>query len=231
MESYLFSPDTKMADIFHSNLSLATLMPRLGIAFGFGDKSIAQCCQEHKLNCDFFLLVCNVYTFPAYLPDRKQILSTDMSNLLPFLSASHEYYLNGRLAHIENHWKNIIGNADRAFQQVLLRFFAEYKDEVQKHFEYEEQVVFPYINLLQNAQTANPNSSFKIEQFEKNHSNIEDKLKDFINIILKYLPGTLKTEDRLSVLYDIDRLSSDLNRHSLIEDKILVPYVKYLEEK
>ena len=71
----------------------------------------------------------------------------------------------------------------------------------------------------------------EIDQFEQNHSNIEDKLADLINIIIKYLPGKLRTADRISMLQDLNALSADLNRHALIEDKILVPFVEYLEKQ
>ena len=60
--------------------------------------------------------------------------------------------------------------------------------------------------------------------------NIEDKLGDLTNIILKYLPGDIMPKERISLLFDIFQLSSDLNTHAVIEDKILIPFVETLEK-
>ena len=50
-------------------------------------------------------------------------------------------------------------------------------------------------------------------------------------IIFKYLPGNVSPEDSIDVVFDIFQLSADLNKHALIEDRILVPYVEMLEAK
>ena len=55
-------------------------------------------------------------------------------------------------------------------------------------------------------------------------------MSDLVQIIFKYLPETVTGEDAVDVVYDILLLSDDLNKHSLIEEKVLVPYVKHLEE-
>ncbi|MFA6779139.1 MAG: hemerythrin domain-containing protein, partial [Paludibacteraceae bacterium] len=72
--------------------------------------------------------------------------------------------------------------------------------------------------------------AFTIKEFERAHSNIEDKLSDLTNIIVKYLPAETMPDERISVWFDITQVSRDLNKHALIEEKILVPYVKHLEE-
>ena len=71
---------------------------------------------------------------------------------------------------------------------------------------------------------------YSIEQFEENHSNIEDKLEDLKNILIKYLPGEVPAEELNRTLFNVFPLEDDLGRHALIEDKVLVPYVMQLEE-
>ena len=91
---------------------------------------------------------------------------------------------------------------------------------------YEEEVVFPYIEALIHGRR---NDSYKIDEFEHNHTNIQDVLDDMMNILLKYLPGDILPKERIEISLDIMELSDDLNRHSLIEDRILIPYVELLE--
>lgn len=228
MNHSFFSREMKMSEVFHANLNLAMIMPRLGIEFGFGEKTIEQSCNQYGVDCEFFLMICNVYTFPEYLPAEQSLKSLNLDQLLEFLLKSHIYYMQERLPHIENHWKKIIATTDESMQKILEKFYIEYGMEVCNHFKYEEEVVFPHIRLLLENQR---DKDYRIAQFADIHSNIEDKLADLINIIIKYLPGKLQTADRISILRDINALSNDLNRHALIEDKILIPYVEYLESQ
>ena len=122
---------------------------------------------------------------------------------------------------------------DKRYGNMLRHFFAGYKNEVEEHFDYEEQVVFPYIERLriasENGETLP--ESYHIHDYAEAHDNIEDKLSDLTQIIFKYLPGNVSPEDSIDVVFDIFQLSADLNKHALIEDRILVPYVEMLEAK
>ena len=68
-----------------------------------------------------------------------------------------------------------------------------------------------------------------MSKFVDSHGNIEDKLGDLVQIIFKYLPESVTSDDTVDMVYDILQLSLDLNRHSLVEEKVMVPYVLHLE--
>ena len=223
----LFAKKMKLADLLLENHNLALILQRFGIELGFGEKTVANVCEQYGLSSDFFLLICNVYTDDQYLPTAEEIANIDMKALVPYLIASHNYYLNERIPHIDRHLTRIADACPESHKNILHRFFDDYKMEVEKHFQYEEETVFPYINLLCKGEKA---MGYTITQFEDNHSNIEDKLNDLTNIIIKYLPGDIMPKERISLLFDIFQLSSDLNKHNLIEDKILIPYVTSLEK-
>lgn len=222
----LFSPKMKMSEMLLSNPSLVAMLPRFGIELGFGEKKVCEVCDKYGISTPFFLLVCNVYSHDEYLPNEEEIDSIDMTGLVPYLLASHKYYLEERISSIELKMKNISENCDPRYGSIIQKFFSVYKGEVINHFKYEEGTVFPYIkNLIKGEHQ----KTYNIEQYESNHSNIEDKLADLTNILIKYLPSNISQKDRISALSDIFSLSSDLKKHSLIEDKILVPYVEVLE--
>ena len=222
----LFTPKMKLADIISSNPSLVLILQRFRIELGFGEKSVAEVCRANGLSEQFFLLICNVYTNDRYLPSMEELQETDMSSLVPYLIASHSYYLDERIPHIERHLDRIAEACPKNHKEILQRFFHDYKTEVQNHFLYEEKTVFPYIEALRKGESGD---GYSINQFEENHSNIEDKLNDLTNIFIKYLPGNIMPKERVSVLFDIFQLSGDLNKHSLIEEKILIPYVVTVE--
>lgn len=226
MKSRLFASESRLSDLITAHPSLMTLLKRLGISLGFGDRSIDDVCQQSGVDTSFFLLICNVHTFNNYVPSTATILGTDMTGLVPYLERSHKYYVEKRLPHIERHLDAIAQSLGGRIGQVFISFFKEYKTEVEAHFLHEERDVFPHIIALMNGQR---DSSYSIDSFLQTHSDIEGKLGDLLNIVFKYLPPQDDDDDVLDVVYDILRLSEDLKKHTLIEEKIMVPLVQHLE--
>ena len=215
-----------MSDLITAHPSLLSLLSRLGISLGFGDRSIADVCEESGVDTAFFLLICNVYTFNNYVPSTAAILGTDMTGLVPYLEKSHKYYVEKRLPHIECHLDAIAQKLNGRIGKVFISFFKEYKEEVETHFMHEERDVFPHIRGLM---AGNRDATYSIGEFIDTHSDIEGKLDDLLNIVFKYLPPQVDDDNVLDVVDDILRLSEDLKKHTFIEEKIMVPLVKHLE--
>lgn len=226
MKSRLFSSESRLSDLITAHPSLLSLLTRLGISLGFGDRSIEDVCQASGVDTEFFLLICNVYTFNNYVPTTATILDTDMTGLVPYLEKSHRYYVDKRLPHIECHLDAIASQLKGRIGQVFISFFKEYKHEVEAHFSHEEQDVFPHIKALMGGEC---DTSYSIGEFLHTHSDIEGKLDDLLNIVFKYLPPQVDDDNVMDVVYDILRLSEDLKKHTFIEEKIMVPLVKHLE--
>lgn len=230
MDSRLFSADMKLADVIHTDYSLLLLLHRFGLNLGFGDKTVKECCEAAGVSCPLFLMICNVYSNEAYLPADHEIedIGGHVDQLIAYLKNSHAYYLDSRMFAIQEQLKEISGNCEEHHRKILHLFFNEYKNEVIRHFDYEEDTVFPYITNVVKGTTPD---DYKIEVFRENHSNIDDKLNDLKNIIMKYLQGDALSEMRIRVLFGIFSLEEDLSKHSLIEEKILIPLVVKLEQR
>ncbi len=226
MKEFLYDSASKMSEMITAHPGLVMMLPRFGIELGFGDKSIGEVCRLHGVDAGFFLLMCNVYTFDNYVPTAHVIDSTDLTHLVDYLRRSHQYYVEKRLPHIERHLQHMASALPDRVATVFMHFFSTYKNEVVAHFGHEEERVFPHIEALQRGHS---DDSYQIDAFLASHSNIEDKLDDLLQIIFKYLPPQAMGDDAISVVYDILQLSHDLRKHSLIEEKILVPYVTHLE--
>lgn len=221
----LFSAQTKMADVILRDYRLLTLLPRFDIRLGFGEQTVSQVCRSYGVNEHFFLLVCNINTFDDYHPEGKEISGIEIESMLMYLKKSHDYYVNDRIASIEQKLTAMSGCGAEHSHKILSRFFTEYKQEVLKHFAYEEREVFPNIAAL----TRGEKIDFHIAQYEENHDNIDDKLSDLKNIIIKYLPQECSTRERNDILIDIFLFEEDLTKHTRIEDKVLIPYVREVE--
>lgn len=226
MTKQFFSTNMKLADLISANYHLILILPRLGISLGFEDKSVEDVCRNNHVDPELFILICNIYSFSDYIPDNKKITSININQLVSYLLASHQYYIQERIPHIEQHLHHIANRVEPKYGTILKKFFDDYKSEVFNHFKYEEELVFPHLKQLCES---NKHQSYCIEEFTETHSNIEDKLGDLTQIIYKYLPGNILPEESIELVFDVMELSSDLNKHTLIEEKILTPYIETLE--
>ncbi len=222
------SEKTKIADMIGAYPNLLLLLPRFGMKLGFGECNIKDVCKKHDISPIFFMLVCRAYTEPNFLPSKADIMSVSMKDMMAYLKSSHRYYTNMRLPHIERHLTSVIKACEPILGKTLNNFFEEYKSEITKHFDYEEKTVFPYIESLL---AGSHIKGYSIAQFKKNHSNIEDKLTDLLNILLKYLPSDIDEENRIDLSLHIIELSSDLRSHSVVEEHILMPFVENIEKQ
>lgn len=222
-----FAGRMKMADLIATNHNLILFMPRFGIALGFGDKRVEEVCAESGISADFVLLICNVCTFDDYLPELDEIVCTDLTRVVEFLKASHVYYLD-KIPHIGEHLSSIASKLGDKYGTILKNFYSDYQTELTAHFRYEEDTVFPYLERLM------AGADDRMEQLaglNDSHENIEETLSDLTQIVYKYLPGSLMPEESIDVVFDILQLSADFEKHYLIEEKIVMPYIQWLERR
>ncbi|MBR4789238.1 MAG: hemerythrin domain-containing protein, partial [Bacteroidales bacterium] len=86
----------------------------------------------------------------------------------------------------------------------------------------------PYV---QNLLVGKSSAAYSIDRFEENHSNIDEKLSDLKNLILKSLPDVCDDSLRVRLLNYIYALQNDLTCHTRIEDEVLVPMVRLIERR
>lgn len=214
-----------MSDLVCDNYPVLLVMSRFGIVLGFGDKSIGQVCDENGVHTDTFLAVVNLLLDEGDPEEYKSDIS--VGALLGYLHNSHDYFLNFRLPAIRRNLLGVIDCGAKDIAIAILRFFDEYVAEVQKHMRYEERTVFPYVTALLNG--VHP-GEYSIAVFRKRHDQVEAKLTELKNILIKYYPATSSNELN-SVLFDIFTCEQDLASHNYIEDYLFVPAVQELENQ
>ncbi len=216
MNRTLFTGRMKMADMIASNYDLILMLPRFGIPLGFGEKSVKEVCRDCGVDDHFFLTVCNIYTFDDYRPDSEDVSRIDNRLVAEHLRASHRYYLEERLPHLQHHLDHITEKAGQS-GEILRKYYADYCREVREHVRREEK------NLGQMMEEG----AQVTEHYLKSHDNIRDKLNDLTQIIYKYLPGERLNEEMMELVFDILQLSRDLEKHAMIEELLLVPQEDY----
>ena len=221
-----FHGNMKMADLVEANYHLLAVLTRFGIEGGFGERTVREICEKNRLDPDTFVLICNVFSDKAYQPSEEILRDGHIDDILRYLHQSHDYYTSNALVLLASTIEDLIKPCADAQKKVIWQFFADYKSELDKHFAYEEGEVIPYV---QNLLLGKRNPSYSIDRFEENHSNIDEKLSDFKNLVMKSLPPACDAAVRLQLLLWICALQEDLRCHTYIEDHVLVPMVRLLE--
>lgn len=222
-----FTPETKMADLIEVNYHLLSVLVRLGIEGAFGERTVGELCEKHHLDTATFILICNIYSRKDFHPSDEILKQGRVKDILRYLHQSHDYYLNSALVAIAGNIETLIQPCSPAQKQVIWRFFSDYKAELDKHFAYEEDEVIPYVKGLLRGERRH---GFSIDKFEENHSNINETLLDLKSLILKSLPPSCEDSLRVRLLNYLFALQSDLKCHTRIEDEVLVPMVRLIED-
>lgn len=202
------------------------VMSRFGIKIGFGDKSIGEVCKQNKVDTCTFLMVVNFLLEMKTTPVENVNKCLSIDSLITYLHNAHDYFLNFRLPHLRRKLVEAISDCPSDVSFVITNFFDEYTAEVNKHMMYEEKTVFPYVRGLLKGQK---NAKYSIAIFSKRHDQIELKIVELKNLLLKYYPGE-GSHLLNSVLFDIFATERDLFTHNLIEDNLFTPAIIELEK-
>ena len=222
-----YASTDKMSDLICENYSLLLVMSRFGLSLGFGDKTVKQVCEQQGVHTETFLAVVNFMDDECCMPDEYR-QNVSIKALMEYLRQAHSYFLDFNLPAIRRKLIDAIDCLQNDVSFLILKFFDEYVNEVRAHMEYENQVVFEYVNTLLAGRDV---SGYNISVFAARHNQIEVKLTELKNIIVKYYPA--KTNNNLlnSVLFDIYSCEKDLCSHCRVEDYMFVPLIMEFEKK
>jgi regulator of cell morphogenesis and NO signaling len=218
----------KMADLIIENSKLLLLLEHFEIDFAVKDKTIEQLCTDNKIDLAVFLVFGNLYN--GFFPDKNEINALeDISTIIRFLKNSHRFYKHDKYPELKSFLVQL--NERQNSEDILMieKFFNDYFEEVLEHLDYEESIVFPYIcRLIENGKIAKK-LNFSANEYRDHHSDIETKLTDLKNLLLKHISLKNDFSLRRKFLFSLFELEFDLTVHSLIEDKILLPLVGKIE--
>lgn len=217
-----FGQNDRLIDLISANNLLLMVISRFSISLGFGDKTVAEVCREDGVDLSTFLAVCNFVCGRPY-----ESHTVDLSSLMSYLKRAHSYFLDFMLPTIRRKLIESVNCADiNDVAFLILKFFDEYIEEVSRHMNYENSVVFPYVNNLLKGVA---DGSFSISTYSDSHESMVGKLMELKEIFIRHYHQ--KDNDMLnSALFDIITCGHDLTSHCEVEDKLLVPAVKRLEK-
>lgn len=220
----------KMSGLIKENPHLLLLLEHFEIDFVVSDKTIRQLCADYQIPEPLFLVFSNIYN--GFEADIKDIVSVEnIFFIIRFLKNSHSYYKTDKYPEIKGFIKDLQDRTGSREVKLIEKFFADYFSEVVEHLDYEDDVAFPYFVMLAEKNGDANDSRFSAKEYKDHHSDIETKLADLKNLLLKHIHVSNELSLRRKLFYSLFELEFDLHIHALIEDKILLPLIDRVERK
>ena len=223
-----YKPTDKMSDLICENYALLQVLSRFGLSLGFGDKSVQEVCEMNNVDCNTFLIVVNFLVEESNLiQDHPKGLSVPA--LMNYLKQAHHYFLDFQLTTIRRKLIEAIDcSTENKVAFLIIQFFDAYVNEVRKHMEYENEKVFTYVEQLLRGERP---EEYNISVFARHHDQINAKLTELKNIIIKYYPAGGDNNLLNATLFDIFSCEEDLDSHNRVEDYLFVPAIMELEKE
>ncbi|MBQ4286129.1 MAG: hemerythrin domain-containing protein [Bacteroidales bacterium] len=203
------SANMKMAELLEKDPSLLGVFARMGFSFGYGDATVEDVCKGAGTDPETFLLICRVYSREDYRPSSEELKKADLSVIVRYLSLSHTYYLDVAMKDLAAGLGRMIVPCGDDTQRVIWKFFNDFKEELRKHFAYEEECVFPYID------------SDDASLPDEDHSGVEETLEDLKSLVMNHLTAEADQKEAFKVLSAITSLQDDIRKHILLEESAL----------
>ena len=214
-----------MYELIGNNYNLLLVITRFGIPLGVGEMTVQEVCAKYNVHCPTLVAVLNYISSPGTPVSTKLLATLSADALVQYLHNSHHYFIKYKLASLRKQLQEAIAGGPKELNELLMKFFDDYTQEVHKHMGYEEKTVFPYVHTLQEHRA----SKYHISTFSRRHDNIEGKISELKNILVKYYPdgtGYALT----AFLHDLFAVEEDLTSHNNLENELFVPLIAYLEE-
>lgn len=218
-----FGANDRVTDLVMEDYNILPVLSRFSLPLGFDNKTIGQLCSEAGIDTDGFLLIINFL-----MSGRMDELPDGMSPMVivDFLRNSHDYFITYKFPHIRANLLAALDESHSDINPIIVKFYDDYIAQVRKHFAYEEQTVFPYIEAL----TSGRSSEYNIDIFRRNHDEVGDRLAELKNIILRYYTTSMPYR-MYDALVDIFNCEEDLESHADIENHILIPMISSMEKR
>lgn len=228
------SVNDKLAELIIDNNSLLLLLEHFGIELPLQDLKVGQICRQYNINEAIFIAFANLYNGSTTIPDIDLDVK-DALTIVKFLGTSHHLYSEQLYPEIMELIKQMSQLNDHKEMKLVWLFFADYFKEVTEHLDYENEVFHPYVvwlveQITQNKRDDSSNNYSTIE-YKDHHDDIEEKLIDLKNLLIKYLPLEKDQIVRRKLFYHLSQLEFDLKIHSTIEELILIPLTIRLENR
>jgi regulator of cell morphogenesis and NO signaling len=220
--------DMKVVNLVKDNPVLLLVLENFGITNFDKEFTVFQLCKKMDINANLFLLICNLHN--GFYNDKSTSISTkDLPDIISYLKKGHQYYQTEKYPEIVSYIKQIKKIDNSNILSLIDTYFNEYFEEVKEHIKYEEDVAFPYFLSMVNQNQLETN--YTSNKYKEHHNDIESHLNAFRDLLIQHVQLKEQHNIKRKLLISLSELEFELKVHSHIEDTILIPLIKILEEE
>lgn len=228
----ILTAELKISEFILNNPYLLLFLEHFGIDLPIQDKSLETICAENNVSLGLLVSFANLYNGVQDI-QTVDLSFDDAKAIIRYLKNSHRFYSEEIYPEIQSTIKQMAEVNDSSEMALVKKFFNEYLNEVKTHLDYEDDIVFPYVlhlsDKIQNKKQGEKSKGYSILNFREEHNDIEEKLDDLKQLLIKYLPHKNDRKLRRILLLSLFELEYDLNVHAQIEQLILIPLVEKME--
>jgi regulator of cell morphogenesis and NO signaling len=231
--------ENTIAELVVKNYKTAAIFKRHGIDFCCGGKiSISEACDKQGVHQETLLK--ELQEALHMLPEKNDAASLELDELTRYIVDTHHNYVRQRIPEIEPFLEKVIrvhGEKHPELKQVR-ELFDAIKEELLTHMQKEENVLFPYIRTMVEAQ--NTQKTIEAPHFgtiknpirvmEHEHELAGDKCREIRNLTQNLTPPEGACNTYRVTFAMLDEFENDLHRHVHLENNILFPQSTQLEE-
>lgn len=188
--------------------------------------------QPEKLGVDFFDTYYKGVETPSEF-DGHSFADLSLKDTLGYLQKSHTEYLNLWLPKIEGsvqEIKEVIGVNDISL--TLKAFVVNYSNELRTHINFEERVLYNFVEKLLNGKYVEKEKVFVLNHFLETHNHhISDDLEKIQKVIKVKEPDIDSNEMVTELFEQLNLIHNDLEVHGVVEDNIFIEKIhQYIAE-
>lgn len=236
----LIQKESKIGEVVAGNFHAAKIFEDHGLDFCCGGKkTIEAACGEKGVNTD--QLLAELESINAVNPSSTHFDKWEADFLAEYIINNHHAYVVNAVSTIEHHLQKVVSAHGEKHTEVVKieSVFTELKNELLDHMAKEEKMLFPYIkkmNIALKNTLEMPVPPFgtvenPIKVMESEHDNAGLLTKEINKLSNGYQPPK-DACTTFRVLYnELKEFEDDLHVHIHLENNILFPKAKLLEEK
>lgn len=236
----MISKNMTVGEIVAKNVAFAEIFEKYGIDFCCGgDVSFAEICEKNNLDAE--KIIAELQNLPEKQSADHDFENFDLGDLADYIVDVHHTFVRENIPRMDEYLGKICrvhGENHPELFEVLENYKAV-REELLAHMPKEENVLFPYIHRLVDAEKNNiapakpPFGTVKnpIRMMEMEHDNAGDATKNIRNLTNNFtLPADACNSYRITFEL-LENFEKDLHVHIHLENNILFPKTIALEEK
>ena len=236
----MIQKERKIGDVVAENFHAAKIFENHGLDFCCGGKKTIEAACEEK-GIDTQLLLAELDNLNAVNPSSTHFDKWEADFLADYIINNHHAYVVNAISTIEHHLQKVVAaHGEKHIEVVKIEsVFTELKNELVSHMAKEEKMLFPYIkkmNIALKNTLEMPVPPFgsvdnPIKVMESEHDNAGMLTKEINKLSNNYQPPKDACATFRVLYNELREFEEDLHVHVHLENNILFPKAKLLEER